>query len=274
MQKDISIKDFIEVIKSLPSDEQVEEADGRLKTQKGHWLTWLREHENPVADWRTKVKKWNARYAYEKAPIPEMLLYLVRAIPLKAELIRAAEKANERSNSQVKKLGAILRAVPWSEIYQAIWEEQKPSNAQQDERMPRQGVEKKKKRSEETTSGIRVHDLPVDVPNLALSIRQPYVELILLGIKKIEFRPMLTRIRGRVYLYASLTPVEDVYEEMGAKPGDFPTGVIVGTVEIVDCTGYPGDYEWHLARPERLIEAIKPERHPQPSWFKPFEEQN
>ena len=38
----------------------------------------------------------------------------------------------------------------------------------------------------------------------ALSIRQPYAELILRGIKKIEYRSRRTRIIGeRFYIYAS-----------------------------------------------------------------------
>ncbi len=39
---------------------------------------------------------------------------------------------------------------------------------------------------------------------LALSIRQPYAELILRGIKTVEYRLRVTRIVGeRFYLYAS-----------------------------------------------------------------------
>ena len=41
----------------------------------------------------------------------------------------------------------------------------------------------------------------------ALSIRQPYVELILRGIKKIEYRPMRTHIIDEeFYIYAALQP--------------------------------------------------------------------
>ena len=106
----------------------------------------------------------------------------------------------------------------------------------------------------------------------ALSVRQPYAEQILRGTKEIEYRSMLTRIRGRVYIYASLTPGDmEKFQEMGAQPGDFPVGVLVGTVELVDCTGQPGDYEWHLRLPVRLPEPIRPPRHPQPAWFFPFE---
>lgn len=108
------------------------------------------------------------------------------------------------------------------------------------------------------------------VQNRALSIRQPYAEQIMRGTKKIEYRTMRTNIRGRVYIYASLTPVMDEFEDMHAKPGDFPTGVIVGSVEIIDCTGDNQDFQWHLARPERLLNPISPQRHPQPSWFIPF----
>src|SRR5687768_4129077 len=97
----------------------------------------------------------------------------------------------------------------------------------------------------------------------ALSIRQPYAEQILLGTKNVEYRGRPTSIRQRVYIYASMTPgdIED-WEEMNLQPGDLPTGVLVGTVEINDCTGEPGDYEWHLAKPERLKRHLKPKKHP------------
>lgn len=107
----------------------------------------------------------------------------------------------------------------------------------------------------------------------ALSIRQPYAEQIFLGKKKIEYRNRPTKVRERVYIYASMTRGDDedfAMTEMNAQPEDFPTGVLVGTVEIVDCTGKARDYEWHLRKPKRLPKPIKPKRHPQPVWFYPF----
>ena len=108
----------------------------------------------------------------------------------------------------------------------------------------------------------------------AISIRQPFAELVLRGDKPIEYRSKVTHIRGRVYVYASLgrKRVED-WEEVGIKPYSLPTGVIVGTVEVVDCTPsdtYDGEYDWHLARPERLDTLVSPKEHPQPIWFYPF----
>ena len=106
--------------------------------------------------------------------------------------------------------------------------------------------------------------------NRALSVRQPFAERIMLGIKKIEYRSIPTNIRGRVYVYASKTPALEVYKKMKKEPSDFPVGVLVGTVEIIDCKEKPDEYHWKLANPKRLKKPIKPDKHPQPVWFKPF----
>lgn len=111
------------------------------------------------------------------------------------------------------------------------------------------------------------------VQNRALSIRQPNAEKILRGIKTIEARSAPTSVRGRVYIYASKQPEERYYfEELGAKPGDFPTGVLVGTVEIVGCERPSAAelYQWQLASPERLAEPLKPEQPALAVWFVPF----
>ena len=111
------------------------------------------------------------------------------------------------------------------------------------------------------------------IQNRALSVRQPYAEQIMRGTKKTEYRSKPTNIRGRIFIYASKMPGhKSVFEKMKSKPGDFPVGVLIGTVEIVDCNGEPFDYEWRLAKPKRLKKLIKPDGHPQPVWFKPFNE--
>jgi hypothetical protein len=105
----------------------------------------------------------------------------------------------------------------------------------------------------------------------ALSLQQPNAEQILRGNKTIEYRNMPTSKRERVYIYASKTPhTLRSWREIGLSPGDLPTGVLVGTVEIVDCQYKRGEYHWRLAKPKRLKRAIKPTNHPQPAWFYPF----
>jgi predicted transcriptional regulator len=108
------------------------------------------------------------------------------------------------------------------------------------------------------------------IQNLALSVRQPFAEQIMRGTKKIEYRSKSTKIRGRVYIYASKTPKIEAYKKMNVVPGTFPVGILVGTVEIVDCKEKSGEYHWHLANPKRLKKPITPETHPQPIWFKPL----
>jgi hypothetical protein len=104
----------------------------------------------------------------------------------------------------------------------------------------------------------------------AISIRQPYVEAILDGKKTIEYRSRPTNIRERVYLYASLRLEDDaIYREFGYEVGQCPRGFIVGSVEIVGCTGEEDEYEIQLARPERLKDFLQPTNQPQPMFWIP-----
>jgi len=105
----------------------------------------------------------------------------------------------------------------------------------------------------------------------ALSIRQPYAELILRGIKKIEYRSRATRIVGeRFWIYAAGKkwpgavgkekedkPVALWSRDLGIEtpepwmvelanalrmfPHELPTGVIVGSAVIERCVPAAGD---------------------------------
>jgi hypothetical protein len=90
-------------------------------------------------------------------------------------------------------------------------------------------------------------------------------------LAKIEYRTRPTKIRGCVDIYATLrTGSEESWKAIKMNLGDLPAGVLVGTVEITDCIGKDGDYEWHLAKPIRAKRLLKPKRMPQPAWFYPF----
>jgi ASCH domain-containing protein len=129
-----------------------------------------------------------------------------------------------------------------------------------------------------------------DLPNKALSIKQPWSELILRGDKTIEARSRRTHVRGRIQIYASLGGVSPehqarVLETYGVDTSNLPRGLLVGSVEIVDCrplspvdsraAGFPvdrgtTDFAWVLEKPRRARELIKPDKHPQPVFFNPF----
>ena len=111
---------------------------------------------------------------------------------------------------------------------------------------------------------------------IALSVPQPHAEAIIRGVKIIESRSCATSIRGHIYIYASPARYGDAqelawmrtYDITDVTSNDLPRGVIVGTVDLFDCTAG----EWHLRNPERAREQRKPENDPGPDsdWFDPF----
>src|SRR3954453_5898773 len=76
----------------------------------------------------------------------------------------------------------------------------------------------------------------------ALSIRQPYAEEILRGIKKIEYRNRPTKVIGvTFYIYAAMkvpthAGIPERFRKLGSAVGGLPTGVLVGTAKISKCT--------------------------------------
>ncbi len=109
----------------------------------------------------------------------------------------------------------------------------------------------------------------------AISVRQPYVEMILRGVKGAEYRSRPTRVRGRVYLYASKS-LGNV--EAGVKAGvtldaveGLPRGAIVGSVEVIGCDwdARRECYAWKLARPVRYPQALPFRGQPQPAFWCP-----
>jgi hypothetical protein len=81
-----------------------------------------------------------------------------------------------------------------------------------------------------------------------LSIRQPWAQLILCGLKRIENRSWETRFRGRLWLHASQTMTVRNWSELsvctvGAGGGLPPLatlarGAVIGSVEVYDCRHY------------------------------------
>jgi hypothetical protein len=105
-------------------------------------------------------------------------------------------------------------------------------------------------------------------PDYAISIRQPFVEQILRGLKKREYRSIRTNIRGTVYLYASLKPVEDPWGWRHVC--DLPMGAIVGTVDVVGCVDDgDGGFAYLLENPVRFEHTLRAVNQPQPVFWRP-----
>lgn len=107
---------------------------------------------------------------------------------------------------------------------------------------------------------------------LALSVKQPFAEQILRGAKKVEYRSRRTNLIGRrFYIYASMKPRPDAdFRRAGLTRAELPTGVLVGSAVIAGCVRRNGRFEWLLSSVRRLRPHLKPKRHPQPVWFRPF----
>ncbi len=110
----------------------------------------------------------------------------------------------------------------------------------------------------------------------ALTIKQPWADLIIAGIKDIENRTWKTSYRGRVLIHTSKSPCSrgdlEAYplpalaghiEISKYSPSQFTGGAIIGSVELVDCVmNHPsewaekGVYNWILADPVKFEKPI------------------
>lgn len=77
----------------------------------------------------------------------------------------------------------------------------------------------------------------------ALSIQQPWAHAILNLGKDVENRTWPTGVRGRILIHAGKKIDRDAIEELELESEAFPTGGIVGSVEIIDCVQTSGS-EW------------------------------
>ena len=75
----------------------------------------------------------------------------------------------------------------------------------------------------------------------ALSIKQPWAELILQGKKKIELRKWNTKFRGEFLIHSSKSPDVVAMKKFGFK--DLPCGFILGKVELAGIKKYKDNPE-------------------------------
>ena len=118
---------------------------------------------------------------------------------------------------------------------------------------------------------------------LALSVRQPFVQLILLGKKRFETRSWKTAYRGPLAMHTSKVFPEATRQLCRREPfrshlaregfphsADLPLGVLLGVVDLVDCVPTesvlaelseserhygdfrPGRWAWQFANPRFL----------------------
>ena len=122
----VSIGQFIQAIRRLPSDKPIIDPQKWYTTQKQHWLGWLGQYHTPGAYLRQTETRRDAKFAYNHIVEPKMLLWLVEAARVKPALVRAAQRAASRAETLPGKSASIRKHVPWSEVAEALWGTRRP----------------------------------------------------------------------------------------------------------------------------------------------------
>lgn len=110
----------------------------------------------------------------------------------------------------------------------------------------------------------------------ALTVRQPWAELIMLGLKDVENRSRRTNVRGRIAIHISGKRADLVEEDFAALPArarrvareawstNAQSGFVIGTVELVDCVAdsespwaWEGRWHWLVRDPRRYARPVR-----------------
>lgn len=91
-------------------------------------------------------------------------------------------------------------------------------------------------------------------PSLALSIRQPWTELILRGIKTIEVRKWSTHHRGKLWIHVGIHRDFHALRRFNFSVDDLAFGAIVGVCELYDCIEFSQE-TWNKWRSQHLNEG-------------------
>ena len=84
----------------------------------------------------------------------------------------------------------------------------------------------------------------------ALSLKQPFAELILNGRKTIELRKWNTKFRGKFLIHSSKKPDEKSMEKFGFE--ELPLGFILGEAELVNVKKYNNKDEFENDKDKHL----------------------
>ena len=108
----------------------------------------------------------------------------------------------------------------------------------------------------------------------ALSVRQPWASLLVMGLKTIEIRSWKTAYRGPLLIHASSKVDTEALKRFRVE--NIQVGALIGSVELTDVELFtelaweesadahlqlgplpPGHYAWHMIRPEKFSRPVK-----------------
>lgn len=124
MSAEISVEQLLAKVRELPEDEPIDNTRKWYRTQKEHWIGWLKQYRGPGAYGRVGGNKRDAKFVYNHIVEPKMLLYLIRAAGVDARLMNAAEEAAAAASGAtlMAQSAAVRRTVPWTIVREALWD--------------------------------------------------------------------------------------------------------------------------------------------------------
>lgn len=121
MNKSIGINRFTQAIQRLPSDNPKVTPGKWYKTQKQHWLGWLKEYHGPGAYGRKTSQERDARFAYNHIVEYRMLLWIIEAAGVDPNLVKKAKSVVDDRKPLQANSAAIRKIVPWEILANALW---------------------------------------------------------------------------------------------------------------------------------------------------------
>lgn len=121
MQKEITIEKLRNAIKKLPEDEPKIQSGVWYKTQKEHWLGWLKAYRGPGAYGRQGGENREARFAYNHVVNYQMLTYIIEAAGVDPKLVKMAKAVVDENKNLQANAGAIRKIVPWEVLADVLW---------------------------------------------------------------------------------------------------------------------------------------------------------
>ena len=121
MSNEASVRDLLLAIRRLPADPPIEDSKAWYRTQKEHWIGWLRDYGGQGAYGRRTPSPRDARTVYNRIVEPRMLLWLLEAAGVDTALVAAAHEAAADATSMQQASGRIRQLVPWEVLAHALW---------------------------------------------------------------------------------------------------------------------------------------------------------
>ena len=87
----------------------------------------------------------------------------------------------------------------------------------------------------------------------ALTIKQPWANLIIEGIKKYEFRTWKTNYRGKILIHAGLSFEQKYSNKFKHYNFEYIKGAIIGEAEIIDCILVDEQFNDKLQKENSLV---------------------